>query len=702
MDLKSLNDRQKEAVLSTEGPVMVVAGAGSGKTRVLTYRISYLLDLGISSKNILAVTFTNKAAAEMKERVYKIVGDEASKLWVSTFHSMGARILRQHIHFLKYPVNFDIIDEDDSVSIIKEIMKNLNIDIKEYPAKYVKSYISKRKNEDTVAIDENKIRVLELVYSNYQSSLFRDGLVDFDDLLLLTYRLFVEFPNILEYYQDKFQYIMIDEFQDTNALQYKLVLLLSNKYKNIFIVGDQDQSIYSFRGAKVENINYFLRDFKNCKKIILNQNYRSTQNILTIANSVIKNNENRVKKDLFSDNGKGSLVTYNRLQSAYEENTYIVSEIDRLIRKGFRYKDIAIFYRTNSMSRNLEEIFTRMGVPYVIYGGLPFFSRKEIKDIIGYLRLMIHPNNSWAFKRVYNTPKRGIGKDTFLKLSDYAHSVDVPLIEALGGAPLTKAAQGRLMLFRQLVEDLNEEVKKIPFDHYLDFILDKTGYADMLREEGEDGKDRLDNIKEFKSIMANAYEFYEGTDIEKLEQLLNELALKVDTDYEPDEDSVRMMTYHQSKGLEFEVVFMMAMEETIFPSWSSMVNTSELEEERRVCYVGMTRAKQLLYVTCAESRMLYGETKRNRPSMFVSEMDKSIVNSLIKKEARVVSKPKEVASFVNETKKKTVMNVGDKINHQAFGDGTIVAKDGDTITVAFQVPYGIKKLLAWHPSIKKL
>ena len=706
MDLQSLNDRQKEAVLETEGPVMVIAGAGSGKTRVLTYRIAYLIELGISANSILAVTFTNKAAQEMKDRVYNMVGDQAKKLWVSTFHSMGARILREYISYLGYPRNFEILDEDDSLSVIKDLLKALNIDSKEYPPRYVKTYISKKKNKDSVSIDENKIRVLDLLYNNYQSALMQDGVLDFDDLLLLTYRLFTEYPQVLGHYQELFQYILVDEFQDTNTLQYELIGLLAAKHKNIFIVGDQDQSIYSWRGAKVENINYFLRDYKGCKQIILNQNYRSTQNILNVANCVIKNNCNRVKKELFCENGDGALITFNRLSSSYEETTYIVSEIDRLIKNGYHYSDIAIFYRANAMSRNLEEIFNRMGVPYVIYGGVPFFSRREIKDLIAYLRLLVNPSSPWAFKRVYNVPKRGIGKETFSKLVDYAYANNLPFMEAIGGSPLPKASMERLFKFRQLIMEMKEELPNLQFKDYVDFVIRKTGYDQMLKEEGDEGEDRLDNIKEFKSIMANAYEFYEGSDIEKLESLLNELALKVDTDYEPEEDSVKMMTYHQAKGLEFDIVFMMAMEENVFPPWSCALDPKELEEERRVCYVGITRARKLLYLTCAESRMLYGETKFNRPSSFIMEIDTKYVNNLNKRieEKKLVKKTNSNETIRQALSKapKTSFAVGDKINHQAFGDGVIVQVANDIITVAFEMPYGIKKLLSTHPSIRKL
>lgn len=708
MDLSLLNDKQKEAVLETEGPVMVIAGAGSGKTRVLTYRIAHLLSLGILADNILAVTFTNKAAKEMKERVYTMVGTKADKLWVSTFHAMGARILREFISYLGYSRKFDIIDEDDSIALIRDIIKDLNLDSKEFIAKHIKAYISHQKNFEEMKINENHIKVYDLVYNNYQSKLLQDNLVDFDDLLLLTYRLFTEVPHILEHYQNMFEYIMVDEFQDTNTLQYKIILLLANKKKNIFIVGDQDQSIYSWRGARVENINYFMRDFKVCKKIVLNQNYRSTQNILNVANDVISNNRNRVKKELFSNNTNGDLVTFNRLSSSYEEITYIVSEIDRLIRKGCKYQEIAIFYRTNAMSRGLEEIFTRMKIPYVIYGGLPFFSRKEIKDMIAFLKLIVNKNNAWAIKRVYNVPKRGIGKETFNKLVNYASSLGIPYMEAIGSVDLPKASKERLMKFHQLILEMNDEIKNIQFSGYIDYILEKTGYDVMLKEEGEAGEDRLENIKEFKSIMANAYEFYEGSDISKLEQLLDELSLKVDTDYEPDEDSVRMMTYHQAKGLEFDNVFMMAMEESVFPSWSSLINDYEIEEERRICYVGMTRARKRLYLTCAESRMQYGETRHNKLSRFINEVNVKYINNLAKKIEDRPTKKVEVRSFnqkqtLGQTigKNKTVYNIGDKINHISFGDGTIVSKENDVITVAFN-GVGIKKLLATHPSIRKI
>ena len=703
--LENLNENQKKAVLATEGPVMVIAGAGSGKTRVLTRRIAYLISLGIRPSNILAVTFTNKAATEMKERIALLTSEDSSRIWISTFHSMGARILRTNISYLKdYHEGYDILDEDDSLKIVKEIIKELDMDSKMFPAKFYKSLISKTKNMEALDVDEMEHEAFEKIYKKYQERLIFNNALDFDDLLLLTYEILKNNEDLRLYYQRKFEYILIDEFQDTNVLQYKLMNLLVGKKKNIFIVGDQDQSIYSFRGACVENINDFLKDYPDTKQIVLDLNYRSTKQILDVANNVIRNNKNRIPKNLYTNKKEGTKVRYKRMSSSYEETYFISNEIDRLVNNGYKYSDIAIFYRANAMSRDYEDAFIKNKIPYIIYGGLSYFQRAEVKDLIAYLKLILDIDNNWAFKRVINTPKRKIGQTSIEKIEKTALLKGLSMMDAYTFADINKPTMARITEFKNLILRMKDDIKNLEFKKYVDYILNETGYKDMLKEEGEEGLDRLDNLKEFKSIMAGADEYYFGTNDDKLRGLLDDMALKTDQDMDlSDDNKVRMMTYHQAKGLEFPIVFMVGMEQGIFPMLKSLMSSRELEEERRVCYVGISRAQKLLYLTNVEIRRRYGEINEMLPSMFIDEIDKSLLDdeseyNIKRKEEIRKNRTKEDSS---NTIPKNEYKIGDNIIHKAFGDGVVKNVDGDFIDVLFSEPYGIKSLLARHPSIIK-
>lgn len=706
-EILNLNDAQREAVLATEGPVMVMAGAGSGKTRVLTLRIAHLInDCGVSPDSILAVTFTNKAAREMKERIAKYIDRNVSKMWVSTFHSICARILRIEIEYLgKYTRDFTIIDEDDSSKMISDIISDFNLDSKQYNAKTIRNKISKLKNETITSLETD---IEKRIYETYQRRLKSENLVDFDDLLLLTLELFKEHKEVLRRYQQKFSYIHVDEFQDTNAPQYQIIRLLGYNHTNVFIVGDQDQSIYSFRGAKVENINRFERDFLGTKVIMLERNYRSTTPILNAANSVIANNSNRYKKNLYTDITEGEKPGYYAASSAYDEVMFVVDKIKELKMAGYNYSDFAVLYRANALSRGFEDIFLRYSIPYVIYGGLSFFARKEIKDMIAYLRVIVHKDD-FSLKRIINEPKRKIGAAMVKKLSDCALENKCSLFEAIDFMPRGGQGYASLIEFKfmilELYDDLCDESKE--FTSIIDNILEKTGYYAMLKAEGEEGKDRLENIKELKTVLKEAEEFYEGDRISIVVSLLQELALRTSTDdADEDDDKVKLMTFHQAKGLEYPVVFLVAFEEGIFPSANCYTN-SEIEEERRICYVGITRAKKKLYITTASSRMLYGSTRMCIPSRFLKEIGKDNYR-LLNKYKQEFNKPTEVKKTSSISQIKTVektnatFKVGDKINHKAFGDGIIVEVNGDIISVIFNNNFGKKKLMANHPAIRKI
>lgn len=711
MDLSSLNNNQRLAVETTEGPVMVMAGAGSGKTRVLTYRIAHLiLDLGVLPSSILAVTFTNKAAREMKERVEALTHEDVRHMWVSTFHSFCARFLRIELDsFEGYTSKFTIIDEDDALKIIRDILKNDNVDIKEYKPKRLLGLISDQKNKETIAIAEPFLKnYYPKLYDKYNAALKKDNLLDFDDLIRVSLELLKARPEILAKYRNKFNYIMVDEFQDTNIIQYELIKLLTNDAQNIFIVGDQDQSIYSFRGAKVENIDLFIKNFPMCKQILLEENYRSTNPILKIANNVIDCNKHRIKKNLFTNNDSSELPVYYHTSSGYDETMFVIDKIKELHLLGYPYSDFAILYRANALSRQFEDMLLRYQIPYVIYGGLSFFERKEVKDMIAYLRLIINHNDDFAFKRVVNEPKRKIGEALLEKLKTAQVLNNCSLFEAIDHIETAGIGFSNLIAFKFTIIELFDEYinnEEKPFIEIIDAILNKTGYGNMLKNEGEEGQDRLENILEMKTVIEEALEYYELSRKETLDALLSDLALRTDTDNKSENaDCVKLMTYHQAKGLEYRVVFMVAMEQGIFPSFNC-ISELEQEEERRICYVGITRAKEKLYITNAESRYLYGQQQFESPSIYIKEMGLDNLN-IIGTIKRPITTP--IASVISKTSAKeekpeaVEINKGDKINHKAFGDGLVVEKSGNIITVAFPAPYGVKKLSAVHPSIRKI
>lgn len=690
--LSGLNEKQREAVLTTEGPVMVMAGAGSGKTRVLTRRIAYLInDLGVNPYSILAVTFTNKAAREMKERITDLLGIDTKFMWVSTFHSFCTRLLRVEAKYLggMYTSNFQILDDEDTLKIIKKIVKELNLDDDIKPS-YFKNLISQMKNfPDFKLSDPFKERLLESVYNKYQEYLALNNAFDFDDLLLKTVEVIKNNPEILTKYQDKFNYILVDEFQDTNKVQFELISLLAARYQNIFVVGDEDQSIYSFRGALVTNIRRFREVFPLTKLILLEENYRSTKAILDLANKVIKYNSSRVEKNLFTEKVDSIKPYYFKAVNSYEEVIFVLEKIKELLNKDYSYKDFAVLYRANYISRNFEDVFVKNKIPYVIYGGMSFFSRKEIKDVVAYLRLILNNNDNLSFLRIVNEPKRKIGTTTLEKLDKLASDNNLSLFEAI---PLVN--NSNLNKFYELINFLKDNILNYELNDYFDLLVDKTNYLEYLKSNEE--KERIENLNEFKSVLNEARDTYEGDNVNILASLLQDLSLRTDTDNKNDDDNVvKLMTFHQAKGLEFKVVFMVALEEGIFPSVNAY-SPSDLEEERRICYVGITRACERLYLSAANVRLMYGREEYHTPSRFINEME--LIHTPNVKP--LVIKPKEISKPKVEIG--NIFKVGDKVNHKVFGNGLVVSVEGKFIKVAFPVPYGIKTILANHPAIIKI
>ena len=706
--LQGLNQAQREAVITTEGPVMVMAGAGSGKTRVLTRRIAHLiLDKNVYPSQILAVTFTNKAAREMKERVSKLINEDTNYMWISTFHSFCARFLRMEIeHIAPYTNKYQIIDDDDSEKIVRDIIKDLGYDIKDYKPKTFLKYISDEKNEVSPKFNDREVEdIFVRVNEIYNKTLVEQNLVDFDDLIILTLRILNECADVREKYQEKFHYILVDEFQDTNYVQYKLIKVLGGKYNNIFVVGDEDQSIYSFRGARVENVQKFRQELENTKLILLEENYRSTKSILNIANKVIKNNPSRIDKNLYTSNEVDNPIKYFTGSSSYEEELFIVDEIKKLKLEGYEYKDFAIMYRSNHLSRSIEETLTKYRLPYEMYGGISFFSRKEIKDICAYLRLIISHDDDFSFERIVNEPKRKIGPAMISKLKDNRNLNNQSLFDSIDSLSASGNGYNSLIDFKftilELEEDLNN--KEEALTNIVDKILDKTGYRKMLKESGEDGEDRLENIKELKSLIKEYEDSFPELDrLELLEEMLQNITLKTDMDNKnEDNDAIKLMTYHQAKGLEFKVVFMMAMEEGIFPNQMAMFENS-LDEERRICYVGITRAKERLYITNAINRYVFGHQEQHLESRFISEIGHDNLErvGLIKRTI-----PTQVPVKQTEEPKKVVTNdlaVGDVVSHKLFGEGRVVEVKDKIVSIAFAAPVGIKKMLKDHPSISKV
>lgn len=702
--LDNLNSRQQEAVKVKEAPILVIAGAGSGKTKVLTHRIAYLIfKKKINPSNILAVTFTNKAAQEMKDRIEFLSKDISDGrtikgLWMGTFHSICARILRQEIDALGYDKNFVIYDKGDQLSMIRRCLKALDLDNKKYSPNVISSIIDRAKNnlEDVELFEYNAIgyfkKIVVKVYQQYQKELFENNALDFGDLILLTVKLFRESPEILEYYQNKFRSILVDEYQDINIAQYQLVKLLSGKYNNLFVVGDPDQSIYRFRGADLSNILRFEQDFPNSKVVKLEQNYRSTQIILEGARNLIKHNRNRKEKELWTDKKGGEKIRCYEAVSALDEAVFVSQEIIKSNKKeGKAFKDFAILYRTNAQSRSFEEIFNKQGIPFRIVGGLRFYERKEIKDILAYLRFIHDQKDGVSFLRIINNAKLGIGKITLSKIEEFAKKNNLnfhqALKEGLRAIKISTDREERTKKFTFLIDELNEKKKEIKGSELLVELIKKINYYEELKKEGEfKAQSKIENIKEL--IMA-IQEFEENNEDKSLTAFLEYVALITDIDlYKEEEDRVTVMTLHGVKGLEFPVVFITGFEEGIFPHSRSLNSSEELEEERRLCYVGMTRAKERLYLTYAWRRNLNGNTLFNSVSRFLTEIPKHL------KEKVGIEKGEEIPSLDNKREKIEVA-VGGKIRHADWGIGVILDKT-DTesdifVTVDFE-RVGLKKL----------
>ena len=691
--LNGLNEKQKEAVLHVDGPCLVIAGAGSGKTKVLTTRIAYLIEQKIPSYNILAITFTNKAAKEMRERLEVLVPD--NNTFVGTFHALGVRIIRENAPILGLDRNFTIIDSDDALSIIKKIIKDNGYDPKLATPGYIRNRISKIKNEMLTNEEINKFfntpqdQIAEKVYYDYNDILKKNNSVDFDDLLLLPVKLFINNKDILESYQDRFKYILIDEYQDTNDVQYKLSRLLASKYHNIFVVGDPDQSIYMFRGANFHNILNFEKDYKNATVIALEENYRSTKNILDAANSVIKNNKERKEKNLWSNNGEGTKTKYLRAYDDRHEIQLVLDEIKKLLSEGYQKNDIAVLYRTNAQSRLVEEMFLKANIPYKVVGSYYFYSRKEIKDLLCYLRLILNNDDEISLRRVINVPKRGIGTSTIAKLEAEAKDKGISMFQAI--------SKGKEQLFKELILHLTHESENLTLTELIELILEETGIREEYENENNlESELRLENLEEFKSITKT---FEERTGSVSLADFLEEVSLIADiSEHQEQDDVVTLMTVHSAKGLEFSVVFLIGMEDGIFPHQNSFSNDG-LEEERRLCYVGITRAKEKLFISNAKRRMLYGKDVINPPSRFIKEITPELLevdNEKMLPEEQI--NKEELYHKEGEVEFKD----GDIIMHTIYGRGVVTSVKGDFITVAFAKNFGIRKLLKNHKSIKKI
>ena len=738
----TLNPPQKEAVAHTEGPVLILAGAGSGKTRVLTHRIAYLIEeMGVNPWNILAITFTNKAAQEMRERVDKLVGFGSESIWVSTFHSTCVRILRRHIDNIGYATNFTIYDADDQKSVIKDVCRKLNIDTKIYKERSLLAQISHAKDElltpddmEMKAAGDFNMKKVASVYREYQNALRKNNALDFDDLIVKTVELFEKCGAVLEYYQERFKYIMVDEYQDTNTAQFKFVSLLAQKYENLCVVGDDDQSIYKFRGANIGNILGFERVFPDAKVIRLEQNYRSTKNILCAANMVIANNSERKAKTLWTENEEGSKVHFRQFFNAYEEAEYVAGEISRGKREGlYNYRDCAILYRTNAQSRIFEEKFISANIPYKLVGGVNFYARKEIKDLLCYLKTVDNARDDLAVQRIINVPKRGIGATTMGRVQDYADNMGISLYEALRVAeevPSIGRSVTKIDSFVTFIQTLKSKADVLSVEDLLQEIIDGTGYVEALEaEDTEEARARIENIDELISKTVAYQEAMEEQDLPAtLSGFLEEVALVADIDtVDPDQDYVLLMTLHSAKGLEFPEVFMVGMEDGIFPSHMTISygDDGELEEERRLCYVGITRAMKELTLTCAQQRMIRGETQYNKVSRFVREIPRELVDlghtiqekklkaeDLIPTPAKY-SKMKEILQGRNYKPREFKVTkagaldyeVGDTVRHIKFGVGIVknIVEGGRDyeVTVDFD-KVGVKKMFASFAKLKKI
>ena len=688
--LENLNEMQLKAVKHKDGPLLILAGAGSGKTRVLTTRIAYLIEQGVSSSNILAITFTNKAAKEMKERIEKLVGK--TSIWASTFHSFGVRILRENYEKLGYKNNFVIMDSDDSLTLVKKILKDLGYDPKRFSPYMIRNKISSNKSEFIMPEEYKKYvhgeedDIVYKVYKKYQEILFKNNSVDFDDLLILPIRLFKENPEVLDFYQEKYKYILVDEYQDTNEAQYLLIKMLASKYRNLACVGDNDQSIYAFRGANYKNILNFEKDYPDAEVIMLEQNYRSTKTILEAANSVIKNNNFRKDKNLWSDNETGDKITFYKSYDEVDEVFYIIRKIKDLISSGASYKDIAVLYRTNAQSRVFEQEMLKQNLPFRIIGSFYFYSRKEIKDLLAYLRLIHNTDDDISLLRCINTPKRGIGPKTISEIEQSASFYNTSMFEAI--------KDGKALEFKNIILKLREELSSCSLTEFIDKVLDLSGMKEALKAEKSLEADiRLENLEEFKSVTKN---FEERVGIISLEEFLLEVSLVSDIEeYKDDDNRVTLMTVHSVKGLEYPYVFIAGAEEGIFPHKNSY-GSDELEEERRLMYVAITRAMKKLYITAAKKRMLYGVESPSVLSRFVKEINPDLIEEPQKDKIKVVKKEKRVHDTDQE------YNYGDKVEHDTYGLGVVIEVTNTILTVAFNKNIGIKKILKNHKSIRKV
>ena len=731
--IEKLNPAQREAVENTEGPVLILAGAGSGKTRVLTTRIGYLMeDKNVKAENILAITFTNKAANEMREKVEETLeGTDTKEMWITTFHSCCVRILRKSINKIGYNRSFVIYDSPDQITLIKDCMRELDISDKAFDPKYVLSCISNAKDKlyspkKYMQLNEGDISKTKIgeIYALYQDRLKRNSALDFDDLIMKTVELFNECPDILDFYRNKFRYIMVDEYQDTSKAQYELIKLLAKQHQNICVVGDDDQSIYGWRGADIRNILEFERDYDNVKIVKLEQNYRSTQVILDAANHVIANNTERKRKKLWSDKKEGQLIKIQLAENEIEEGDFISNTINYMRRYEDReYKDFAVLYRANAQARSVEDALNRAGIPYNIYGGIKFYERKEIKDIIAYLRVIQNPQDDISLKRIINVPRRGIGLRTIEKIEDRAslkeESIYSVLIDIEDNSDISRKARASISEFVDLMSTLRSFTDVYTVSQVIEKILDVTGYKDeLLKEKNNEGEDRLENLQELISV---ALEFESGSEDKSLEAFLTSIALNAEpSDDEEQEDRVSLMTIHSSKGLEFPVVFLAGMEEKIFPIARAIqsMRDSDIEEERRLCYVGITRAKEELFLTLTRKRTLYGRTNPSVASRFIEELPKECIERLNKEQKelsfskanynildkytqkykmnnmnRMAAAKKAQATIKNTSNESNIddLKLGSKVHHPKFGLGTVVALKGPDVTIAFD-NQGIKTI----------
>lgn len=722
--LAGLNKEQQQAVKTTEGPLLIMAGAGSGKTRVLTHRIAYiLLEKGVNPYNILAITFTNKAAREMKERINGILGGAADEIWISTFHSMCVRILRRDIDRIGINRNFTILDTTDQLSVIKGILKDKNIDSKKFDPRGILSAISSAKNELIDAKQYGKYtgnyfeNIVSDVFEQYEKRLLKNHSLDFDDLIMKTIQLFKRVPEVLEYYQRKFQYIHVDEYQDTNKAQYQLVHLLAAKFQNLCVVGDSDQSIYGWRGADIANILSFEKDYPNAKVILLEQNYRSTKNILQVANHVISNNVKRKPKNLWTDNEKGEKIQYYRADTEQGEALFVTGKIKELVEtKQRKFSDFAILYRTNAQSRAMEEMLVKANIPYTIVGGTKFYDRKEIKDLLAYLRLVANLDDDISFVRIINVPKRGIGATSLDRIAQYALQNEMSMFRALGEVErigLSAKAMKACREFYQMLSGLNQMQEYLSVMELTEEIIKRTEYREMLQAEKTlEAESRLENIDEFLSVTKN---FEESSEDQTLIAFLTDLALVADIDQLDKEENVKdavvLMTLHSAKGLEFPVVFLIGLEEGVFPHSRSLMEENDMEEERRLMYVGITRAEEELYITNAQIRTLYGHTNINPASRFIEEIPDEFIDRLNEQKRNVHVRDQHQVRPVFRPAQSTTggedirWRAGDKVIHKKWGVGTVVSVKGEgdhmELDIAFPIPVGIKRLLAKFAPIEK-